>query len=115
MSTLSETLDKIRTCPEQLSFDEVMACIEAHYHYTACAFDNGSVHNEAGHNQGSCKIFAFAQLNHLSREQTLHCFGDYYRKDVLQNPAGQDHGNIRNFMQSGWPGITFHGQPLTAK
>ncbi|MBE0507222.1 MAG: HopJ type III effector protein, partial [Marinospirillum sp.] len=26
-----------------------------------------------------------------------------------------DHQNIRNFIQSGWKGVTFDGQALTAK
>ncbi|RLA09142.1 MAG: hypothetical protein DRQ54_03605 [Gammaproteobacteria bacterium] len=55
---------------------------------------------------GFCKIFAFGLLNGLSDLQTLHCFGDYYRGDVLGNPAGAGHQNIRRFMQHGWSGIS---------
>jgi hypothetical protein len=68
--------------------------------------------NESGTNEGSCKIFAFAQLNDLSVEQTLACFGKYYREDVLENPEGNDHGNIRNFMISGWEGVKFSCEAL---
>jgi len=71
--------------------------------------------NEAGQNSGSCKIFAFAQRHGLSQQQALACFGTYYRDDVLQNPNGTDHQNIRNFMDTGWPGIAFDGEPLHAK
>ena len=69
--------------------------------------------NEAGTNEGSCKIFAFAQLHHLSEQATLACFGQYYREDVLQNPQGNDHGNIRNFIKQGWQGITFESDVLS--
>jgi len=71
--------------------------------------------NQAGTNEGSCKIFAFAQLNQLNQQQTLNLFGDYYRLDVLNNPDGTGHQNIRNFMQFGWDGIRFNGEALTAK
>ncbi|VAW65482.1 hypothetical protein MNBD_GAMMA10-1709, partial [hydrothermal vent metagenome] len=40
---------------------------------------------------------------------------DYYRKDVLQNPQSNDHQNIRNFMHSGWSGISFNARVLTKK
>ena len=60
-------------------------------------------------------LFAFAQKQQLSEAQTLACFGDYYRKDVLENPQGEDHQNIRQFMKSGWFGIAFSGDALAAK
>lgn len=109
-------LDQLQANPESISFQDTLTAIEAHYHYTPTAFDNGpDVHNTAGSNEGSCKIFAFAQLNRLSVVHTLHCFGDYYRKDVLENPQGSDHANIRSFMQHGWDGIKFHSKALTNK
>ena len=54
-------------------------------------------------------------FNGLDQEQTLTCFGDYYRKDVLEHPEGSDHANIRNFIKSGWSGIKFETQALKAK
>ena len=103
----------------QLEFEETMALIEAHYTYTPARFSNGldsdAVVNEAGSNEGSCKIFAFAQLNSLNADQTLACFGRFYRSDVLQNPDGNDHANIRNFIRHGWAGICFEQPALTAK
>lgn len=112
---LDSFMEKLKSAPESVAFTDTMAVIETNYTYTPTAFSNGEVKNDAGTNEGSCKLFAFAQLNQLSPEETLACFGDYYRVDVLQNPDGSDHGNIRNFMQSGWEGIQFDGKPLTAK
>ena len=100
---------------DTLDFEDTIAVIEANYQYTPASFSNGSVTNEAGTNEGSCKIFAFAQLNQLTAEQTLACFGRFYRNDVLQNPTGTDHGNIRNFMHSGWQGISFDHPVLQEK
>jgi hypothetical protein len=71
--------------------------------------------NDAGKNNGSCKLFSFARLNKLSPQQTLHCFGAYYRDDVLKHPEGTDHQNIRNFIKTGWAGIEFSGSALTPK
>jgi hypothetical protein len=45
----------------------------------------------------------------------LACFGAYYRNDVLGNPEGSDHGNIRNFMESGWAGVKLPEGVLSAK
>ncbi len=89
-----------------------MAVIDEAYRFTPTAFRNGELANEAGENSGSCKIYAFGQLHALSEQQTLACFGHYYREDVLQHPDGTDHQNIRNFIKTGWGGITFSGKAL---
>ena len=112
---LETFLAKLNNKPNQVAFAETMATIEENYTFTPTAFTNGETKNEAGTNNGSCKIFAFGLLNNLNEAQTLACFGDYYRKDVLENPTGDDHQNIRNFMTSGWAGIKFEGEALTVK
>jgi hypothetical protein len=116
MSKLEQLLQNIQTAPGSIEFNDVIQTIDDHYSYSATRFTNGSgdsmVTNEAGANEGSCKIFSFAKLHSLDEEQTLNCFGKYYREDVLKNPQGSDHGNIRNFMTSGWQGIKFDGEAL---
>jgi hypothetical protein len=107
--------EKINQAPETITFTEVIAYIDAHYEFTPTRFTNGTAVNEAGQNNGSCKIFSFAKLQGLTKEQTLALFGDYYRVDVLGNPSGTDHQNIRNFIQSGWEGIQFEGEALKEK
>jgi hypothetical protein len=89
-----------------------MATIDANYQFTPTSFRNSSLKNEANQNNGSCKIFAFGLLNQLTEAQTLACFGDYYRQDVLANPTGEDHQNIRHFMKTGWAGIQFDHDAL---
>ena len=119
MNKLEQLLRYIQTSPQMIEFDDVINTIDEHYSYSATRFSNGTgdsrIINEAGTNEGSCKIFSFAKLHSLNEEQTLNCFGKYYREDVLNNPDGSDHGNIRNFMVSGWDGIEFEGEALTAK
>lgn len=112
---LSALLAQLTEQPENVVFAEVIATIDAHYDFTPTAFDNGETRNEANQNNGSCKIFAFAQLNQLSPVATLACFGDFYRQDVLQHPENDDHQNIRNFIRFGWDGVKFEGVALTAK
>lgn len=112
---LNQFLKKLNTTPLTIDFKDTMGVVENEYNFTETAFKNGETKNEAGQNSGSCKLFAFAQLNNLSQQATLACFGDYYRKDVLENPNGTDHGNIRNFIQYGWKGIQFEGTALTKK
>ena len=104
---------------DPISFDETIAVITENYHYQATEFCNGLneqlLVNQAGTNEGSCKIFAFAKINRLNQQQTLNLFGNYYRLDVLTDPDGTGHQNIRNFMLYGWDGISFNGVALTAK
>lgn len=107
-------IEKVTKQPETVDFSEVISTIEAHYNYTPQSFKNGEVTNEAGTNEGSCKVFAFAQLNNLDQEQTLSCFGEHYLS-VLATPYHEDHANIRNFMNTGWDGISFEGAALQAK
>lgn len=101
-----------------IDFKETMAVIADNYDYQPTEFSNGlnqSLINAAGQNEGSCKIFAFAKLNGLDQAQTLALFGDYYLKDVLENPNGQDHQNIRHFMRDGWEGVVFKAEALKAR
>ena len=116
---VAQLLQQIKTTPESVEFSEVMAVINESYHYTPSRFTNGlgdkAVVNEAGSNEGSCRIFAFARLNQLSEAETLACFGAYYRDEVLGDPQGDSHGNIRRFMTDGWAGISFDGEVLVIK
>ncbi len=116
--SLASFLEKIKN-NENVSFDETIAAITENYDYQPTKFSNGLneqlLVNQAGTNEGSCKIFAFAQLNRLDQQQTLNLFGDYYRLDVLHDPNGTGHQNIRNFVRYGWDGIRFDGLALTAK
>ncbi len=112
---LTNFLQRLNTAPGNIAFNDTIAVIDALYDFTPTAFTNGTLRSEAGQNNGSCKIFSFAKLQQLTPQQTLHCFGDYYRKDVLEHPDGTDHQNIRNFMKTGWAGIQFEGEALKVK
>jgi hypothetical protein len=106
---------QLSTEPETISFAQTIALIDALYDFTPTAFDNGDLHNAAGENNGSCKVFAFAAIHQLSAPQTLQLFGDYYRIDVLPEVKGDNHPNIRNFIRTGWDGISFSAPALTEK
>ncbi len=108
-------IEKIKTSPEIIEFNDTIAVIDKYYEFTPTVFKNGNAVNEAGKNSGSCKLFAFAQLHQLTLMQTLNCFGAYYRNDVLGYPNNTDHQNIRNFIKTGWEGIVFDGSPLKLK
>jgi hypothetical protein len=97
-----------------IPFKEVLEFIDTYYQHQPTAFKNGDAYNEATQNQGSARVFAFAQLNNLNQEDTLSLFAEHYQS-VLNNPNGTDHQNIRQFMIYGWPGIVFEGQALVAK
>ena len=107
-------IEQLNTNSETLIFSDVIATIDEHYDYTPQTFHNGEAANAAGTNEGSCKVFSFAQLNGLKEAQTLACFAEHYR-GVLATPEGGDHGNIRNFMKTGWAGVSFDGEALQEK
>lgn len=115
---LTEFLTKIKK-GEAVSFQQTQEVIKACYDYTPALFYNGleedRVCNEAGCNEGSCKLFYFAMLHELTEAETLGLFGDYYRVDVLQHPEAKDHANIRAFMKYGWAGIFYQDKPLALK
>lgn len=117
--TLEDLITTLQKQPTSIEFADVIALIGERYNYTPTRFSNGqgddTVINEAGSNEGSCKVFAFAKLNGFSEEATLACFGAFYHSDVLNNPAGDDHANIRSFMKHGWGGISFDQQALSSK
>ena len=115
MNTLDILLAQIKSNPETLEFQLVIDTINEHYDYTPVQFSNVSVISKAGENEGSCKIFAFAQLHDLDKTQTLNCFGQYYRDDVLNHPDNTDHANIRNFIKYSWDHITFDATALAIK
>lgn len=106
---------KLKNTPSQIEFSETIAVIESHYEFTPTAFKNGDLQNKAGENSGSCKLFAFAKLQGFTKEETLACFGKFYFEDVLNDPNGNGHQNIRNFMKTGFDGLIFEDHALKEK
>jgi len=111
---LENFLTSLNDAPDKIDFKGVISLIDALYTFKPSKFINGTVVNEAGQNSGSCKLFAFAALQKLNKAQTLHCFGQYY-SDVLLTPEKEDHQNIRNFITTGWEGISFQDVALVPK
>lgn len=98
----------------QYRFADTLAFIEQNYRFVPTAFRNGDVTNSADQNQGSCRILALATMLELTDQQTLLCFGEFYR-DVLATPEGTDHQNIRQLMKSGLANVDFEQIPLTLR
>ena len=116
MNLLDELITQLKYDSGVTEFHDVINVINKYYLYTPTRFTNGpeeaGITNAAGENEGSCKIFSFAKINNLNIEQTLNCFGKYYRDDVLNHPEGFDHQNIRTFIKYGWEELTFEGHAL---
>ncbi|WNH08744.1 HopJ type III effector protein [Thalassobellus suaedae] len=113
--TIETFINKLRSTPKAIAFSETMEVIEANYLFTPTAFKNGDLQNDAGQNSGSCKLFAFAKLQNFTKEETLACFGQYYFDEVLLDPNGTGHQNIRNFMNTGFDGLVFENESLIQK
>ncbi|CAA6820492.1 MAG: Type III effector HopPmaJ [uncultured Thiotrichaceae bacterium] len=114
-TTISHFKERLNAQSSDVLFEEIIAIVDEHFDFTPTAFQNGELHNDVGQNSGSCKVFSVAQIIGLDEQQTLVSFGQYYRDDVLSNPEGEDHQNIRNFMKTGWAGIDFEQSPLQMK
>lgn len=110
--TREELVTKSKT--SELQFQEVLDHIAEQYQYSPTSFQNGNLKNSASENQGSAKVLYFAKLNDLSQEDTLGLFAEHYQ-NVLENPTGDGHQNIRQFMANGWNGVAFEADVLTAK
>jgi hypothetical protein len=100
---------------DALMFEEVMELIDTHYESQLLEFKNGDIVNKQGENEGSAKLLSYAALSNMDKETTLKLWGQYYR-EVLNDPNGTSHANIRNFMKYGWDGVPFeNGIALTRK
>ncbi|CAE8591748.1 unnamed protein product [Polarella glacialis] len=91
---------------QELAFAETLAAIAADFEYTPKQFVNGGVESAAGSNEGSCEVFSLGKLAGFSEAEVLACFGEHYQQ-VLGDPAGTSHGNIRAFMKHGWAVVDF--------
>ena len=112
--TIPEFKTKLKTTPTAITFKETMQVIENYYTFNPTAFKNGDIINNAGENNGSCKLFAFAMHQEFTKEATLFSFGEHYQT-VLADKNGASHQNIRNFMQTGFKGLSFENEALTLK
>jgi hypothetical protein len=100
---------------DDLKFEDVIAMIDTYYESQILEFKNGDMVNKPGENEGSAKVLSYAALSGLDKETTLKLWGQYYR-EVLADPKGDSHQNIRNFMKYGWEGVPFeNGIALTRK
>lgn len=116
MKTINDLFLLLKESPDEIDFFEVIQLITDNYNYSPCAFHNADIFNDMGVNVGSCKIFAFAQRHNLTETETLALFGHFYRDEVLEDPNGSSHANIRQFMKTGWGGISWaQANPLSNK
>ena len=111
---IQEFKTKLKANPTSILFAETMQVIEDNYNFIPTTFTNGDIKNKAGENSGSCKLFAFAKIQKMTKEEALFCFGEHYR-NVLEDENGDSHQNIRNFMKSGFDGLSFESEALELK
>jgi hypothetical protein len=109
--TILELINKVKKA-EIILFAEVIETIDANYSFTPTAFKNGEIINEENINNGSCKVFSFANKHCLNAQETILLFGEHYQK-VLKTPNDNDHQNIRNFIKFGWNRIEFEKEALS--
>lgn len=99
---------------QEFVFKDVLAYIDEHFAYQPSSFQNGTQRNSANENQGSARVLYLGKMSGLSVDDTLKLFAEHYRS-VLAAPEGDDHQNIRQFMQQGWEGVRFDREVLRLK
>lgn len=100
---------------DDVTFQQVMDLIDTHYETGWIEFRNGDIVNGPGENEGSAKVLSYAALSNMDKETTLRLWGEHYR-EVLAEPDGEAHPNIRSFLKNGWDGVSFdNGIALTRK
>lgn len=109
---IKEILSKLAL--DEIGFSDVLAQVDSEYNHVPTAFQNGDQYNASTENQGSARVLFYAQLNKLSKEDTLRLFAEHY-KNVLDNPGANNHQNIRQFIKNGWAGVKFEGDALLPK
>jgi hypothetical protein len=87
-------------------FADTLDLVSQAFDYQPTGFHNGPLFNPAGENEGACQVFSLAQYCNLNEADTLRLFAEHYRQ-VLGDPAGESHGNIRQFVATGWSGVRF--------
>jgi hypothetical protein len=111
-NALADLLVAIKT--DTYQFSSTLGFIDQWFDFTPCAFRNGTVHNTADQNQGSCRVLAMALMQGFTAEQALQCFGEHYR-DVLATPGVNNHHNLRRLQAEGLVDIHFDHPPLQRK
>ncbi|PCM43708.1 HopJ type III effector protein [Marinobacter sp. ANT_B65] len=92
-------------------FDDTLELIRHYFDFQPTGFHNGPLFNSADENTGSCQVFGIAQYCNLNEADTLKLFAQHYQQ-VLDTPTEDSHGNIRQFISTGWSGIHFENVPL---
>ncbi len=99
---------------KKIYFKEVLSIIDAEYDYIPSIFRNGNKINNASENPGSAKVLYFGKINNISKDDTLFLFAEHY-ESVLEDPDGNSHQNIREFLQYGWEHVYFESPVLFKK
>jgi len=109
-----EYLDQLRS-GIKMNFSDFTNLIDQEYAFENVAFENNSLVNSKDENQGSAKVFCFGFMHSLSKEEAIRCFGEHYQS-VLDEPDNElSHVNIRNFIKTGWKGVSINFSALQVK
>jgi len=99
---------------EELSFAQIIDTLDQHFSFLPGAFSVGQVESSESENQKSLRVLAFAQMMQLPKEQALKLWGEHYRQ-VLQEPEGTSHGNIRAFLVGGFEAVRLPSGVISVK
>ena len=73
-------LEQLEKSPENINFKDIIAYIDENYDFTPTKFINGNTTNEANQNNGSCKVFSFAQQKIYQKNKHFNFLGNFTEK-----------------------------------
>ncbi|KAJ1637914.1 HopJ type III effector protein-domain-containing protein [Pavlovales sp. CCMP2436] len=107
---IAALLVKVRTQPGSVMFAETLEAIDQAFEFFGTKFVNGAVSSTSSENEGSSKVLSLSQLVGMTTDETLVCFGEHYR-DVVADPSGSSHANVRALMTTGLEAVLFSNGP----
>ena len=112
---LDAFLTRLAKDPDSVRLEEALSAISESYDVSPVGYTLGGVRFDLPQSKRTCQLYAFGLLHGLPKDLTLQCFGDDYRRDVLQNPLGTDHHSIRLFAMHGFEGLNLDAMPLVRR
>lgn len=114
-----ELIEKVRKIGRELArewkntdFGNTIQAIDSILETEPVDFVNGEVPNTSGENLWSLKVLAFGKMMWFHTQEVLSMFWEYYR-EVIDNPDGNSHQNIRALQKTGIECVDISENPFS--
>ncbi|MBT3727100.1 hypothetical protein HOG21_05480 [bacterium] len=92
---------------EAETFDDFIAFVDKYFMLISTGFNNNGLKNNKFKNEGSLKVLAFAKYCKMTDVTEIAGLFKGYYKDVLKDPKGDNHQNIRHLINGSIYEVSF--------